>query len=341
MMPSGKEVRLTTINDVFPAMYSTLSTEPLLDFVSRGYNFARFKECKLLARGLNDTYVLTTTEDERYVLRVYRANWRSLDEIAFEIDALIYLHQKGIRVSIPLRRNDQGFIHAIKTIEGIRYVVLFTFAPGKNPKYEKEEEAVLYGKAVAWVHRATDDFTTTHSRFSLDLDHLIYSPIRAIRPFLLHRAQDWEHLENLCTGLSAALSSLPLSNLERGFCHGDFHGWNASFSEDGNVTFYDFDCGGIGWRAYDVAVFRWHSMLREKEMENWDAFLRGYSEVRELKAADIEAVPLFIGARHVWIMGLHTTNAYEWGWLNDDYFDHQLKFLYKWETKYLAQKGSG
>jgi len=322
-------------------MYSTLSPEPLLDLVCREYSFASFKECKLLARGLNDTYILRTDSDERYILRVYRANWRSLEEIAFELDALMHLHKKGVHVSIPLPRRDHGLVHSIKTIEGIRHVVLFTFARGKNPKYENGDEAVQYGKAVARVHKATDDFTTTHSRFSLDLDHLIYSPVKAIRPFLQQRPRDLEHLEDLCTRLSTALSSLPLGNLEQGFCHGDLHGWNASLSEDGNITFYDFDCGGMGWRAYDVAVFRWHAMLREKEMENWSSFMRGYGEVRALKASDIEAIPLFIGARHVWIMGLHTANAREWGWLADEYFDHQLKFLYKWESKYLGQKGLG
>jgi Ser/Thr protein kinase RdoA (MazF antagonist) len=66
-------------------------------------------------------------------------------------------------------------------------------------------------------------------------------------------------------------------------------------------------------------------------------------ELRELKEADIESIPLFIGVRHIWVMGLRATNAYDWGYggLNDDYYDHQIKFLHKWESEYFMEKGTG
>ena len=65
-------------------------------------------------------------------------------------------------------------------------------------------------------------------------------------------------------------------------------------------------------------------------------------ELRELKEADIEAIPLFIGVRHIWIMSLRAANAYDWGHggLND-YYDHQMKFLHKWESEYFMEKGTG
>jgi Ser/Thr protein kinase RdoA (MazF antagonist) len=46
-------------------------------------------------------------------------------------------------------------------------------------------------------------------------------------------------------------------DLEVGSCHGDLHGWNAHIDQNMALTVYDFDCCGVGWRAYDIAVFRW------------------------------------------------------------------------------------
>jgi len=329
--------------DHFPATHSTLSVESLLELVLRDYSIAGLTECRLLNHGLNDTYLVKTNNSERYILRVYRAGWRSLSDISYELDVLMHLHQKGVHVSIPLQRKDNKLVHPVSTIEGIRNVALFTFAPGKDPKYEDEKQAVQYGRAVASVHAATDDFTSRYSRFPLDLNHLIHAPMKAIQPILLRRVQDWEYLEKLYNRLSSKLASLPLSILEQGFCHGDFHGWNANFSEDDKVTFYDFDCCGFSWRAYDVSVFRWCAMLRDKEKERWKLFLQGYKEIRELKEADIEAIPLFIGVRHIWFMGVHAANAYDlgYGWLNDDYYDNQMKFLHKWESEYFMEKGTG
>ena len=39
--------------------------------------------------------------------------------------------------------------------------------------------------------------------------------------------------------------------------HGDLQGYHANVGPDGMLTFFDFDCGGYGYRAYDLAVFVW------------------------------------------------------------------------------------
>jgi hypothetical protein len=50
------------------------------------------------------------------------------------------------------------------------------------------------------------------------------------------------------------------------------------------------------------------------------------------------AVPLFVLIRHIWLLGLHTANASDWGagWLNKRYFDRGLKFLRDWEADQLG-----
>ncbi len=300
-------------------------------------------ECRLLNLGLNDTYVVIIRGGERYILRVYRHKWRTLSDILFEMDVLDQLHTKGVSVSIPVRRKDGRLLGTVAAPEGERYVVLFTYAPGQAPAYDDDRQAYQYGKAVAAVHVGTEDFRSPHPRFVLDLEYLIHAPMNAIKPHLEHRPLDWSYLQNVAATLTDKLAAIPPQQLQWGYCHGDLHGWNAGFAEDGTVTLYDFDCGGFGWRAYDVAVFRWSPINWEKQARLWPSFLRGYGERHRLPDADMETIPLFIGIRHLWYLGVHASNAQDfgWGWIDDRYYDRELGFLRRWETECLGKEGAG
>jgi Ser/Thr protein kinase RdoA (MazF antagonist) len=251
---------------LFPVTHSILSAAALLAEVLPDYAIGMPVGCKLLGRGLNDTYLVHTTDD-RYILRVYRAGWRSLPEIGYELDALTHLARKDISMSRPLARKDGDFIRTLHAPEGDRHVVLFTYANGKEPTHDGEQSQ-LYGRAVAAVHAATDDFVSRHNRFHLDLVHLADQPLAAIQPFLEHRPEDWAYLQALADRLRKRLDRFQREQPDFGFCHGDFHGWNAHIDEEDTLTFFDFDCCGPGWRAYDIAVFRWSG---GREDTKWEA----------------------------------------------------------------------
>jgi Ser/Thr protein kinase RdoA (MazF antagonist) len=233
---------------------------------------------------------------------------------------------------------DGSFIQVINAPEGPRCIVVFTTAVGKEPDYDKEpeEKAYHYGKAVALLHQASDDFTSAYSRFTLDVDFLYRQSIEPIRPYLLHRPDDWFFLQAYTERFFQRLSTWPASTLDWGFCHADLQGSHAHVDSEGKLTFFDFDCCGPGFRAYDLAVFRWISRLKEAEAVWWEPFLRGYLEVRPLSDLDIQAIPWFVAGRYLWHVWLHTTNAGDWGhgWLNEEYFDRFLKNLRMVEADY-------
>ena len=164
--------------------------------------------------------------------------------------------------------------------------MLFSYAVGKEPNYEpiEESQGYLYGRSAAQIHAASDDFESHHQRFALDLDHLLAKPLQSIQPLLHHRPEDWAYLQALAARLQQDVLKLPPEQLERGFCHGDFHGGNVHIAPDGTHTFFDFDCCGVGWRAYDLAIYRWGTNWDGKTKEPWEHFLRGYQEVRQLPA---------------------------------------------------------
>ena len=77
--------------------------------------------------------------------------------------------------------------------------------------------------------------------------------------------------------------------------------------------------------------FRW-AMSQDHPNDSgaiWKAFLKGYRSQHELKGQDLEAVPLFVTARRVWMGGIHahlvSTDGY--GWMDDTYFDRAFELL--------------
>lgn len=319
----------------FPVTYSTLSTDALAAWIEAGYELGAVAACRFLHRGLNDSY-LVEAAGGRHVLRVYRAGWRTADEIGYELTVLEYLARKGVPVAHPVRRRDGAAVAWLPAPEGARAAVLFIHAPGRELD-GSDEDCRCYGRAVASVHSATDDFATEHARFALDLDHLLTAPMAAIRPFLRHRPADLDAVETIAAAVARRIAALPVGEMDRGFCHGDFHGDNAHI--DGvTVTLFDFDCCGPGWRAYDIAVFRWRWGDDEAGDRRWAAFLEGYRSVRPIGQVDLAAVPLFVIARAIWLRGLHAANTADWGrsWLNDGYWDRLLKGLREWQAKHAG-----
>jgi Ser/Thr protein kinase RdoA (MazF antagonist) len=324
---------------VFPVTRSILSTSALAEYLTASYDIGRVKRCVLYSPGVNDTYEIITERGDRFFLRVYRTPWRSYGDVAYEIDALNHLRRKGFPAAYPVVGFSGLDIARIQAPEGERCVVLFTLAPGKEANYDVDGEpkARQYGQAMADLHNALDDFESEHQRPHLDVDTLIFSPLRLVEPYLKHRPQDWDYLTDFIERLVKRIQTLPMDELEWGFCHGDLQGHHHHISDHGTLTFFDFDCCGYGIRAYDLAVFHWCFHQEDNQDVMWAAYRQGYQEVRPLTEVNLAAIPLFICARYTWHMGLHTGNAADWGrdWLDDGYFDRALKKLHDCERDFL------
>lgn len=314
-----------------PVYHSVISSNALIPAVHDLYDIGDVMECAFLENGLNDTYILKTSTG-KYILRIYKAHWRNKQDIVFEVELLNHLNKKGIPVSVPVISRDGSYLFELEAPEGTRYAVLFTYAEGGNS--DTQESCALYGEHVAKMHLAMDDFQSEQERFKLDLDHLLKEPLQSIRKPLSHRPEDFDYLESLSEVLSNRIDEIS-AELEWGVCHGDLHGANVHFNEN-TLTHFDFDCGGSGWRAYDVSVFLWARVRGEEKEhfnnEQWTAFLNSYQKHKVLSENDLKAIPIFVAIREIWLMGLHTGNSHIWscGGQNDHYFNTNLKFLRDW-----------
>jgi Ser/Thr protein kinase RdoA (MazF antagonist) len=324
-----------TSMDLFPVSYSTLSPDALLLEVGREYRIAEPVSCRLLKRGLNDTYLITTREN-RYIARVYRARWRSPSEIAYELDLLAHLTARGVSVSVPIAACDGSLARPLYAPEGPRHLVMFTYADGTPLSWEKAEHSYLAGQLLAAIHTASDDFVSRHARLALDLRYLIDAPLVSLQPFLAHRPDDWSYLKYFSARLRARADEAARAGLDWGVCHGDYGAKNIHVTEDHACTIYDFDLCGPGWRAHDLALIAWVAMDQSKSAI-WEAFIKGYKEKRPLAAADLAAVPLFHALCHLSSLGLFAENVGDWGILDmsDWLLDRELAFFRQWEAEHL------
>jgi Ser/Thr protein kinase RdoA (MazF antagonist) len=323
----------------FPSIESILAPDALVKQILPGFGVNDAVECKFYSSGFNHTYRVKTADGGTYYLRAYRVHWRTLTDIQFELDVLNHLKCKAYPAIRPVPYRDTKPFCTVPTLEGMRTLALFTEAPGPEITYDHEPEktAQRYGQAVARMHNALDDFSSPHQRFHLDIEHFIDRSLHNIQPFLSHRSDDWDFLQLFAETLRQRILAMPTGALEQGFCHGDLQCYHANVAPDGTLTFLDFDCGGVGYRAYDLAVFLWCCRLEEAVAVRWEPFLKGYRETRPINELDVQAVPLFVCARYLWHMGVHTQNSPDWGigFLNDRYFNDHLKRLRQAGEDYL------
>jgi Ser/Thr protein kinase RdoA (MazF antagonist) len=287
---------------------------------------------------MNDVYDVSTRHG-RYILKVYGHGHRSTGEIEWEVELLAHLAGKGIAVAPAILRADGRAVGLLGAPEGARPAVLFACAEGAKPAAPSTDLYHDFGRVVAQVHRAADDFTTRQPRRPLDLPHLLDRSLPVVLPHLLQRPEDHAFVTRLAAAVRERLTTLAAQGLDWGVCHGDVSLDNIHIAPDRRIIIYDFDLAGPGWRACDpYGVMTW---VTRGQPAFWDAFLHGYQEVRPLTEVDRAALPWFVPVRLLDNMRFHLSD-----WLRlrgalvlgADYLAEELATLRRWDRDVL---GSG
>ena len=141
-------------------------------------------------------------------------------------------------------------------------------------------------------------------------------PLFVIQAQLAARPADAAYFVDFAVRLKAHITHIA-PTLDTGFCYGDFHGQNAHIDAELVVTFFDFDCCGQGWRAYDLAVFFWYARYSKAHQQRCPEFFRSYLAQRPLAEQDIAAIPYFVAIRHLWWIALiiHLAPSMGQGWI--------------------------
>jgi Ser/Thr protein kinase RdoA (MazF antagonist) len=293
-----------------PAVHSILEPVALGRLVGRAYGLA-VSHCRLIKAMSQDSYEIVAA-DRRYFLKVYRHGQRSAAEIAAEIAFLHHLDEHGVPVARPVRPAQGEGPVPVPAWEGQRYSVLYEHVPGHSPSGPLGPgQAQAYGRLLARLHQAADTFPGQLLRPALDLDFLVDRPLAALSQVWDPNSGRLQAVRHLAQSIRPRLAALPLALPGYGLCHGDFILANSHVTDQGQITFFDFDHCGPGWRAYDLALF----LL---ESGRWDAaagpaFLAGYQQQRPLAAQEMASLPYFQAARALFFLGVHAERLDEWG----------------------------
>jgi len=285
----------------FPSEYSTLSYPSLLQHLITNYSVLKIKNITFLKRGFNDTYMVEG-EDDKYILRVYKHNWRSKKSIENELNLLNYLHEKGISVSIPILDNNRNYIHSINAIEGIRNLVLFSYAQGETVRKLTTELSYQIGYETSKIHLLTTHKTYQDVAFNFESNTIFNDCFKTIVPILSNYKKELNYLHALHQSFETIFSSINQNELSMGICHGDLQAENFHINEN-KITFFDFDFFGNGPLIYDIGVFIWYDH-KNKPIEIIKSFLKGYQSVKKLSKTELDLIHHFATLRAIFQMTL-------------------------------------
>jgi Ser/Thr protein kinase RdoA (MazF antagonist) len=288
-------------------VYSQLSAKSVRHLLAANYPLPELTDCRFYMLGLHDNYLVECGRTN-YILRLYRNDWRSHSDVLFELELLAYLRTRNAPVAGPVRTAHDELVCRVASPEGERLAALFEYAEGEAVADALcAEDCSRLGRAVASVHALAMPFHTRHVRPILDVAYLLDESIATIEPFVDTAMS--QRLREMQTRLHSNLPRLPEAAGVYGICIGDVNPSNFHMRQDKQITLFDFDQCGYGWRAFEIGKFASSIMSHQQKPALLAAFLDGYQQLRELQPAESAAVPYFEMIAIIWVMAIHARNA--------------------------------
>lgn len=314
---------------VFPAVYSTLSPQALIEGVLTEYELGTINQCLFWHRGLSDIYLIETKR-KSYILKISHHHWRSQSDIQFELEFLDFLDQHNLPIASPLKTKSKELCVTINAVEGDRYAALFPYAPGEIPQGDLNlEQSMIMGQALGKLHQTSLQFKNETPRQCLNLKYLLDDSLETINPYLRNHTQDKPYLLAVIEEIKQQLTCLDKTAPLWSVCWGDPHSGNVHFTTDNQITLFDFDQCGYGWRVFDLAKFLQVSLSAGINRKVRDAFFKGYEDVQQLTDAEVNSLQALTQVAHIWAwaISIKASAVHNWARIDDFYVNRRLNHL--------------
>ncbi len=270
----------------------------------------RHERVKLLFHGENTTF-RADGPDGRFVVRVHRAGYQSTDAIRSELFFLAALKKAGsIRASVPHATASGEYLLRLDgaNLDADRDVSVLHWTDGRHVADRSKGTFRKLGALTACLHNFAADwhlppaFERSSGRIR---DQLAGAPTVA-------RLEDVPELSDalraeLCEARAASIAwADPLEERDGIFpVHTDLHFGNVII-QSGELCPIDFDDLAIAHPLADVAV-----SVAVAKPEFRAAYIAGYKLHREFPDAWVAAIPAFIAARQLLMVGWVSSRAAE------------------------------
>lgn len=248
----------------------------------------------------NQVYRLTVASAGHYALRIKRPGYRSSAELESELQWMAALAQAGLLVPRPVPSLRGRLLEEV----GGHQVDLLTWLPGQTLGAALQEDPApdldhlfhALGQQMARLHNASDAWAPPagFTRVRWDAEGLLgEAPVWG--RFWEHPAlsdDDRRLFGHFRCAAQRELQRLQ-DRLDFGLIHADLVRENVLLHGE-RIGLLDFDDGGWGYRAFDLAT----TLLKFIGWPNYavlrDALLRGYQDLRPL---DLGTLDLFLALR--------------------------------------------
>ncbi|GEM50252.1 hypothetical protein EB1_00420 [Empedobacter brevis NBRC 14943 = ATCC 43319] len=309
----------------FPVIASTLSQTELGEFINEKYQLKDHFNCKLFRTGVNHTYFLSNV-NTKYVVRVYCHNWRTKAEIQEELDLLNSLKKYNLSVSTPIPDKNGNLIQEILAPEGLRYVVLFTFAEGEKMRFMTNETCFAVGSMMAKIHNVTA--TKKINRINYNSDVLLYKAYEKLNLFFSENLDEMIYLKQISSKIAKRFKKIHLSEHQKGIVHLDIWYDNLSVNKENEITIFDFDNCGNGSLILDIGYFCKQLFFIETDKNKYEtkveSFLNGYKKERNLSGKELDLIPESGASIFVFYLGVQ---AQRFDWSNIFLTENYLKMF--------------
>ncbi|MEL6659358.1 MAG: phosphotransferase [Bacteroidota bacterium] len=286
--------------------YSQVSPEALKILLVNRYGLSPSTTVLFLHQGLNDTYQISTAT-KKYILRVYRKDWKPYEDILGELELIDLLTKTNISVASSISDQENKRVQQLSSPEGVRYAVVFNFAPGKALPALDIESAQLFGQHLALIHNATAGIQMDNLSKSYDVAGILSFTKSCLINRLGDTHSSLQLLAQIEEDLLTQLNPDILQVLPQGICHGDPHYENCFLAPTKQqLTFFDFDFCGNGYLHYDLGSFLHYERANPPIQKS---FLAGYTEKRPMNDLQLSAIPYFTILMRLFHLGARAKNA--------------------------------
>jgi Ser/Thr protein kinase RdoA (MazF antagonist) len=290
---------------------SIISSEKVLEKALEDYCLEKNHfNCKLIkAVGSNDIYLLESANN-KLILKIYsnRKCWPYIRETFLQETSIMnFLYEKKISLPKPIPNILGSYVSTIPAAEYDKFYVVYEYIEGTVYDKTRPDYPRLFclGKSLANLHNASEKFDlNTCSRY-INIDFLINNSQKRINEFANLSKELLNALNHLATDLRDQYNNLNYKDLVQCIIHGDMHSGNHKYINE-QVIFIDFELCGIGFRMYDLAVFKWNlffSYKGQKLIKAWQSFWDGYRSVNILNQAELDALNLLMRIRQFFFLG--------------------------------------
>lgn len=309
----------------FPVLASTLSEKELGLFITEKYQLNENFICKLFRTGVNHTYFISDNET-KFVIRVYCYKWRTKKEIKQELELLILLKNNSLSVSHPIADKNGNFIQEINAPEGIRYVVVFSYAKGEKIRFMSNETCYYIGSLMAKIHNITENKKI--DRVNYDFEMFLNSSYNYLKTFFTEDLDEMKFLKEIGSKIPKRIKECNLLEDQKGIVHLDIWYDNLSVNNENEITIFDFDNCGNGLLILDVGYFCKQLFFIESDKNEYElkakSFLNGYQKIRHLSENEIKLIPEAGASIFVFYLGVQ---AQRFDWSNIFLTENYLKMF--------------